>query len=148
MADPPPEKMMSARPLKPGNPRMTGGTAPKPGRGLLIEDDPGDVALISEAFKQSTTPIRPHVAGDGEQAMKFLRQRDDFTRASRPAARPGPAWPPRPGPARRAEDRRRPAHQPVAVVSCSRAEDDTRRSYALHANAYITKSPTSTATPR
>jgi hypothetical protein len=85
MADPPPEKTMSARPLKPGNPRMTGGTAPKPVRILLIEDDPRNVALISETFKHSTTPIWLHVAGDGEQAMKFLRQKDDFT-----SARPGP----------------------------------------------------------
>jgi CheY-like chemotaxis protein len=52
---------------------MTGGTAPKPVRILLIEDDPRNVALISETFKHSTTPIRLHVAGDGEQAMKFLR---------------------------------------------------------------------------
>jgi CheY-like chemotaxis protein len=30
--------------------------------------------MITEAFEQSGAPVRLHVAGDGEQAMQFLRR--------------------------------------------------------------------------
>ena len=30
--------------------------------------------MITQAFEQSGAPVRLHVAGDGEQAMQFLRR--------------------------------------------------------------------------
>jgi two-component system response regulator len=51
---------------------------------LLVEDDQGDVAMITEAFEQSGAPVRLHVVGDGEQAMQFLRRAGGFADAPRP----------------------------------------------------------------
>ncbi len=40
---------------------------------LLVEDDPGDVVLIQEAFEHHKVRNRLHVVSDGVEAMKFLR---------------------------------------------------------------------------
>ena len=51
---------------------------------LLVEDDPGDVLMTTEAFE--TSPLRStlHVVSDGEQALRFLRRTGEFTGAPRP----------------------------------------------------------------
>ena len=41
---------------------------------LLVEDDPGDVLMTTEAFEMSPMHSTLHVAGDGEQALRFLRR--------------------------------------------------------------------------
>jgi CheY-like chemotaxis protein len=51
---------------------------------LLVEDDQGDVVMITEAFEQSGAPVRLHVVGDGEQAMQFLHRAGGFADAPRP----------------------------------------------------------------
>lgn len=40
---------------------------------LLVEDNPGDVRLIQEVFKEAKIKNVLHVARDGEEAMKMLR---------------------------------------------------------------------------
>ena len=40
---------------------------------LVIEDNPGDVRLIQEVFKETKIKNLLHVARDGEEAMKMLR---------------------------------------------------------------------------
>ena len=60
-----------------------------PSRFPLVEDEQGDVVMITEAFEQSGTPARLHVMGDGEQAMQFLHR--GRKRASGFADAPGPA---------------------------------------------------------
>ena len=52
---------------------------------LLVEDDPGDVLMTTEAFELSPIHSTLHVVGDGEQAMRFLR------RAASSPVRRGPA---------------------------------------------------------
>jgi len=52
---------------------------------LLVEDDPGDVLMTTEAFELSPRHSTLHVVGDGEQAMRFLRRTGEFTGAPRPA---------------------------------------------------------------
>jgi CheY-like chemotaxis protein len=52
---------------------------------LLVEDDPGDVLMTTEAFELSLRRSTLHVVGDGEQAMRFLRRTGEFTGAPRPA---------------------------------------------------------------
>ena len=39
---------------------------------LLVEDNPGDVRLIQEVFKEAKIKNVLHVARDGEEAMKML----------------------------------------------------------------------------
>ena len=41
---------------------------------LLIEDNPGDVILIKEAFKEGQTCNKLTVVGDGEAALSLLHR--------------------------------------------------------------------------
>jgi hypothetical protein len=52
---------------------------------LLVEDDPGDVLMTTEAFELSPMHSTLHVVGDGEQALRFVRRTGEFTGAPRPA---------------------------------------------------------------
>ena len=109
---------------------------------LLVEDDPGDVLMTTEAFELSPIRCALHVVGDGEQAMRFLRRTGEFTGAPRPALilldlnLPG-----RNGLEMLAELKAAPdlLTIPVVIFSTSQAETDIMASYKLHANAYITK---------
>ena len=49
---------------------------------LLVEDDPGDVLMTTEAFELSPVRGTLPVVGDGEQALRFLRRTGEFTGAS------------------------------------------------------------------
>jgi CheY-like chemotaxis protein len=109
---------------------------------LLVEDDPGDVLMTTEAFELSPRRSTLHVVGDGEQAMRFLRRTGEFTSA------PGPALilldlslPRRNGLEVLAELKAAPdlLTIPVVIFSTSQAKTDIVASYRLHANAYITK---------
>ena len=51
---------------------------------LLIEDDPGDVLMTTEAFELSPVHSTLHVVSDGEQALRFLRRAGEFTGTPRP----------------------------------------------------------------
>ena len=45
----------------------------KPIEVLLVEDNPGDTLLTFQAFDQSPTLVKFHLARDGEQALLLLR---------------------------------------------------------------------------
>ncbi len=51
---------------------------------LLVEDNPGDVRLSSEALKESDLPYCLNVVIDGAQAMTFLRREECYGHAPRP----------------------------------------------------------------
>lgn len=51
---------------------------------LLVEDNPGDVRLIQEAYRENKCCHQLHVVGDGEEAMCFLRKEENFSNAPRP----------------------------------------------------------------
>jgi two-component system, chemotaxis family, response regulator Rcp1 len=50
---------------------------------LLVEDNRGDVRLAQEAFAQNKL-INVHVAGDGLEAMAFLKKEGIYAHAPRP----------------------------------------------------------------
>ena len=52
---------------------------------LLVEDDPGDVLMTSEAFEDHKVRNTLHVVSDGVEALAFLRARGRVRR--RAAAR-------------------------------------------------------------
>jgi CheY-like chemotaxis protein len=109
---------------------------------LLVEDDPGDVLMTTEAFELSPLHSTLHVVGDGEQALRFLRQAGEFTGAPRPALiLLDLNLPRRNGLEVLAELKGDPdlLTIPVVIFSTSQAETDIAASYQLHANAYITK---------
>jgi CheY-like chemotaxis protein len=105
---------------------------------LLVEDDPGDVVLIQEAFEHNKVRNRLHVAGDGVEAMEFLRggggERPDLILLDLNLPR-------KDGREVLAEVKGDPELRsiPVVVLTTSKAEEDILRSYDLHANAYVTK---------
>jgi two-component system, chemotaxis family, response regulator Rcp1 len=51
---------------------------------LLVEDNPGDVRLAREAFRDVNRSVRLHLASDGMEALAFLRQRGEHLHAPRP----------------------------------------------------------------
>jgi CheY-like chemotaxis protein len=109
---------------------------------LLVEDDPGDVLLAQEAFAQPAISSQLHVAGDGEQAIGFLRRTGPYASAPRPGLILLDLNLPRRGglevlaELKADEDLK---SIPVVVLTTSAAQDDILRSYQLHANAYVTK---------
>ena len=110
---------------------------------LLVEDDPGDVLLIQEAFEDNKVRNRLHVvvgrrrgdrrscASEGEYAEAPTPDLSCSTSTcrARTAAR---CWP-------RSRPTRTLRQIPVVVLTTSKAEEDVLRSYKLHANAYVTK---------
>lgn len=109
---------------------------------LLVEDNPGDVRLVQEAFDAVDRETRLRVASDGVEALEMLSRRQDSATESLPdlvlldlnlprmdgnevleAIRHDPAI----------------SHLPVLILSSSTASDDVRQSYERFANAYLTK---------
>jgi CheY-like chemotaxis protein len=109
---------------------------------LLVEDDPGDVLMTREAFDHYKIRNELHVVTDGEQALQFVRRQGEFAGAPRPGLiMLDLNLPRRDGLEVLAELKADPELRviPVVILTTSQAEEDIVRSYALHANAYVTK---------
>jgi CheY-like chemotaxis protein len=109
---------------------------------LLVEDDPGDVLMTREAFGHYKIQNELHVVTDGEQALQFLRRTGDYEGAPRPGLiLLDLNLPRRDGLEVLAELKADPELKviPVVILTTSQAEQDILRSYALHANAYVSK---------
>ena len=109
---------------------------------LIVEDNPGDVRLMREALRDIQPPVTIHVAGDGEEALRFLRKLDGYNHA------------PTPGlifldynlPKANSRELLREIKQdeklrliPIAVLTTSDADKDIRDAYELYANCYLRK---------
>ncbi len=109
---------------------------------LLVEDNPGDVDLTLEALENSKIRNKVHVAGDGEEAMAFLRGIGKYAGSPRPdLILLDLNLPKKDGrevltEIKTADDLKR---IPVVILTSSQAEEDILRSYNLHCNCYITK---------
>jgi CheY-like chemotaxis protein len=120
---------------------MAGRDAPQPPV-LLVEDDPGDVLMIREAFEESKQCGELYVVGDGEQALNFLGRAGGFANAPRPGlilldlSLPGRDGLEILGELKTDADL---LTIPVVVLTSSRSPKDIQRCYSLHANAYVTK---------
>ncbi|WP_317175822.1 response regulator [Halomontanus rarus] len=105
---------------------------------LLIEDNPGDIRLTQEAFREAEFDVRMYTATDGMKAIDFLRdeaslcpnlvlldlnlpRKDGFEVLEEIKADPELE------------------HLPVLVLTSSTAREDVISSYEQHANAYLTK---------
>lgn len=109
---------------------------------LLVEDDAGDVLMTREAFEHYKIRNELHVVTDGEQALQFVRRQGSFADAPRPGLiMLDLNLPRRDGLEVLAELKADPELRviPVVILTTSQAEEDIVRSYALHANAYVTK---------
>lgn len=116
--------------------------APRPIRILLVEDDPGDVMITTEALEQTQLLHELHTVGDGEEALHFLLREGVYRKAPRPDLVLLDLNLPR-------VDGRQVLTKvkedpdllsiPIVILSTSEAEEDILRSYQLHANAYVSK---------
>jgi CheY-like chemotaxis protein len=121
---------------------MTPKPAGHPIEVLLVEDDPGDVLLIREAFDFNKVHNTLNVVSDGEQALDYLRGTGDYTDRVRPdLVLLDLNLPRKDGREVLAEVKGDPDLRtiPIVVLTTSEAEEDVLKSYQLHANAYVTK---------
>ena len=109
---------------------------------LLVEDNPGDVRLTTEALTEAKVRNRLAVARDGVEALQYLRREPPFESATRPDIILLDLNMPRmDGREVLQELKADPALSsiPVVVLTTSESEEDVLRSYQLHASCYITK---------
>ncbi|ELZ25165.1 response regulator [Natrinema limicola] len=114
----------------------------EPAQILLVEDNPGDVRLTTEAFEQGQIETDLHVVSDGSEALSFLSRDGEYTDVPRPDLvlldlnLPG-----KDGENVLEELKDDPTLRsiPVIVLTSSSADEDIARSYERHANAYLTK---------
>ena len=109
---------------------------------LLVEDNPGDVRLTQETFREANSFIHSHVASDGVEALVFLRHEGAHVHAPRPDLIVLDLNLPK------MDGRELLAHIkkdeslktiPVVILTTSEAEADILKSYQLQANCYLIK---------
>ena len=109
---------------------------------LLVDDNPGDVRLMVETFKEGKLLNNLHVVEDGLEAIAFLKQEGKYADAPRPEIILLDLGLPKKdglqvlGEIKTNGKLRR---IPVVVLTTSKAEEDIIRSYDLNANSYVTK---------
>lgn len=109
---------------------------------LVVEDNPGDVWLIVEAFKQNKVSNKLHVVEDGVEALAFLRREDKYAGAPRPdIILLDLNLPKKDGREVLVEIKadKNLRRIPVVILTTSKAEEDIFKAYDLNANCYITK---------
>jgi two-component system, chemotaxis family, response regulator Rcp1 len=109
---------------------------------LLVEDNPGDVRLTQEAFRDARIEVRLSVVMDGEEALNYLYRRGQYADVTRPdIILLDLNIPKKDGREVLQEIKRDDSlrYVPVVVLTTSNAEQDIVRTYNLNVNAYINK---------
>jgi CheY-like chemotaxis protein len=109
---------------------------------LLIEDNPGDIMLTKEAFKECSYSHNITAFNDGIEAMKYLRKEEKYDKARVPdLILLDLNLPKKDGRELLAEIKTDPALKiiPIIILSTSKNERDIQTSYELKANCYICK---------
>jgi len=109
---------------------------------LLVEDNPGDVELTKIAFDDGYINNNLNVVMDGEEALDFLFQREEYGDAPFPdLVLLDLNLPKIDGHEVLREIRNddRLTRLPVVILTSSESQMDVIESYELNANAYITK---------
>jgi CheY-like chemotaxis protein len=109
---------------------------------LLVEDNPGDVRLTREAFRDGKIGNRLHVTSDGVEAMAFLRKEGTHAGAPTPDLVLLDLNLPKKSGLEVLDEIKHDnqlKHIPVVILTSSQAEQDVLLSYRLCANAYVTK---------
>ncbi len=109
---------------------------------LLVEDNPGDVRLTTEALSEGKILNNLNVVGNGVEALAFLNQEGKYKDAPRPdLILLDLNLPKKDGREVLAEIKtnRDLKRIPVVILTSSSADQDIATSYNLQANCYITK---------
>jgi chemotaxis family two-component system response regulator Rcp1 len=109
---------------------------------LLIEDNPGDIRLTMEAFKEGKFYNNLYVAKDGEDAIHFLRRKGKYSNVPKPdLILLDLNLPKKDG--RQVLKEIKSDHElkriPVIILTISKTEQDILQTNDLHANCYINK---------
>ncbi len=109
---------------------------------LLIEDNPGDARLTTEALKEAKVRNKIHHVDDGVEALAFLRRQGKYAAVQRPDLILLDLNLPRKDGREvlaeiKADERLR--RIPVVILTTSQAEEDILRAYNLNANCYVSK---------
>jgi chemotaxis family two-component system response regulator Rcp1 len=109
---------------------------------LLIEDNPGDIRLTQEAFKESSVPVLMDVVTDGEEALFYLHKTGKYADKMTPDLIMLDLNLPK-------KDGREVLREiksdqvlktiPVIILSTSNAESDVLLCYQWFVNCYINK---------
>ena len=116
--------------------------AARPIRILLAEDEPADIELVKQAFKQTKIIGELSIVNDGIELLEFLRKEGRFEQVSTPDLILLDLNMPRmSGREALAEIRKDPriTSLPVVVMTSSSSEEDIVKSYELHANCFVRK---------
>ncbi len=109
---------------------------------LLVEDNEGDILLITEALEERKIANKISVARNGEQALDFIERRGDFKNSPPPDLIILDVNLPRKNGHEVLQYIKETEHLkqiPVIMLTTSSSESDILRSYKNHANCYITK---------
>jgi chemotaxis family two-component system response regulator Rcp1 len=109
---------------------------------LLVEDNPADVRLAQEAFKDAKVHNILYTVGDGVEAMAFLRRQGKYAEVGRPDLILLDLNLPKKDGREVLAEIKTDEHLkliPVVILTVSKDEEDILRTYNLHANCYITK---------
>ncbi|MBD3168929.1 MAG: response regulator [candidate division Zixibacteria bacterium] len=109
---------------------------------LMVEDNPDDVTLTTEALKETKIAVNLNVVENGIQAMQYLKKEDKYIDAVRPdLILLDLNLPKMDGREVLSELKSSKSIRniPVVVLTTSMAEEDIAQAYELQANCYITK---------
>jgi len=109
---------------------------------LLVEDNPADVRLTIEVFKDARVHSHLSVVEDGVEALAFLRHEKKYAHVPRPdIVLLDLNLPKKDGLQVLAEikEDENLKRIPVIILTTSQAEEDIIRTSDLHANCFITK---------
>ena len=109
---------------------------------LIIEDCQSDLALICHSIDDAGLDWTIDSVSDGETALKYLLQQDEYARAPIPNMVILDLGLPNVSGVevlRYIRDTARLAHMPVVVLTASQAQEDIVDTYNLSANCYIRK---------
>jgi len=121
---------------------MKSKTAKRPIEILIVDDNPGDVRLTSEALKDGKVQNRLHTAHDGVEAIAFLRRKGEYADAPLPDLILLDLNMPRMnGVQLLAEVKEDSAlkHIPVVILTGSREIEDIAKTNHMQADRYVTK---------
>lgn len=109
---------------------------------LLVEDNPGDIRLTQEVFREGKVHSDLSVVTDGVEALAFLQQKGKYVNAPRPnLILLDLNLPKKNGCEVLMEIKADPDLKsiPVVILTTSNASQDILKTYNLHANCYIKK---------
>lgn len=109
---------------------------------LLVEDNPADIRLVEEAFKESEINTKLLIFKDGVEAMEFLKRCEKHEDAPIPDLILLDLNLPRKNGRevlKEIKENNNLKQIPVVILTTSSTEEDIHETYAHHANSYIVK---------